>query len=167
MRHACMRACPAALLLPSHAQHPPGSLDASAGKGRGIRITRRVEPGALLLVCRPAALITGPAGAQPLPEQLYATLSATQGGGGGGGATAELLGMLSDGSAESMQRLVTLPDLARCEIPLAAASRNPSEGPSAPPPPSSASTSTGGGPDGQLRLKLERNAYGEPWADGK
>ena len=123
------------------------------GKGRGLRTTCSVKAGTLLLVARPAASVTAGPGSQPQPHQLASSLA--QGPTSGHAAHSlgmrQALGLLCDGSAESMRRATPgLADLVRCRFPdggEAAAS----------PSPSSASTSQ----------VIDLNAYGEPWGDGE
>jgi hypothetical protein len=49
----------------------PDVVHVSAGKGRGVVATKDLEPGDLLMVCPPLAVIRGQAGADiPEPDEL-------------------------------------------------------------------------------------------------
>jgi hypothetical protein len=120
------------------------------GKGRGVRTTRDVETGQLLLVARPSAAATARPGMQPQPGDLHAALGAADPLHG----PMQALRMLCDGSEESMQRVLKLSELASCRV----ADSN--------------AAAAGGMPAGagidadSLARTIDLNAYGEPWGDG-
>ncbi|KAG1670976.1 hypothetical protein FOA52_014365 [Chlamydomonas sp. UWO 241] len=159
----------------------PVELVVEPGKGRSVRTTRDVACGELLLVSRPAAVVTAPPGSQPQPPQLHAHLQQQQqqqqaAKHEAGGC---LLDMLCDGSAASMADVRPMAELARCRAVAATATAPPpvraaageAAGPGRPGPgPASGAQEeeeeeAGPGPGSRLLCAIELNAYGEPWGD--